>query len=260
MGKYKDKDKDPKIDAFIAGLANIVPPSRTGLNIYSKGEDPEIRRENLRFYLEEMKKRNPSRLFVGEAPGRWGCFRTGIPFTDINTLAENDFFKKRRKMNDVSSYIASFEGKKFRKEQSSTVVWECLDELSEFRKEEKLPLFWNICPFHPSDVIDKYVLPEERPNKSPKAREKEKGFEILLNFLKLFPNIDKVYAVGREAEKTLKSEKSEKILKDKTEDKKAETKLEKMFKNSHYIPHPAYQGGGPFRVEFRNIYKIPSKN
>ena len=93
MEKYKD------IDEFIGGLANIVPPNKTDLNIYngSEGEYPKIRRVNLRFYLEKMKKRNPSRLFVGLAPGRLGCFWTGIPFTDIETLIGNKFFQKRKK-------------------------------------------------------------------------------------------------------------------------------------------------------------------
>ncbi len=247
------------------------PPDSKSLNIYQfewKNEEDakiaEVRRENLCFYLEtikELKEKNqscPLYLFIGEAPGRWGCFQTGVPFTDINTLVENVFFEGRRKELEngkklekeklIRLHIASSKEKILEKEiseNSSTVVWECLNELPR-SKDGKLPLFWNIYPFHPSDVIDKYVLPEERPNRTPEAVEKLKVVEILLNFLKIFPNINKIYAVGHEAERTLKNEK---IL----EDAQTEKKLEEMLKKATYVHHPAYGKGKKFKDEFKAI-------
>ena len=55
------------------------------------------RRENLKLYLEKMKKLNPSFLLLGEAPGYKGCRLTGIPFSSEKILATNDFFNNTKK-------------------------------------------------------------------------------------------------------------------------------------------------------------------
>lgn len=231
-------------------------------------EKAKIKQKNLHFYLnkviKKMKELNPPHLFVGEAPGRWGCFQSGIPFTDINVLVENDFFKERRdelnkkKEELIRLHIASSKEKISKNEiseRSSTVVWGCLNELFMSKKEE-FPLFWNIYPFYPYFKCDKYTLPNGRPNRTPNADEKGKGFEILLDFLELFQdfniNIDRIYAVGHEAEKTLKSVKVKKIIKD----RKIKKVLVEKFTNITYLYHPAYAGGSKFRDQFRDIYNL----
>ncbi|MBQ7589509.1 MAG: hypothetical protein IJU47_02330 [Verrucomicrobia bacterium] len=92
----KMEDDFKKIDDFINITLIEATSSKTSLNIYGDtDENAEIKRENLRFYLKKMRTLNPSRLFVGEAPGINGCFWTGIPFTDIEILISHDFFQER---------------------------------------------------------------------------------------------------------------------------------------------------------------------
>ncbi len=238
MGKYKDIDAFIYGNEHVYGLANIDPPNRMSLNIYhGKGGNPEIRRENLRFYLEEMRKSKPTRLFVGEAPGRWGCFQTGIPFTDINTLIHNCFFKGRQKQlkeSELRPLITSFDKKEkeMDPEISSKCVWECLKQLQD--KGLKLPLLWNIYPFHPSEVTNEYVLAQDRPNRHPNAKERELGMRILFDLLKCF-SIKEIYTVGTRAKET----------------------FEKKFPLTRCsLRHPAYGGCKKFKKQFDEIYQI----
>lgn len=231
-----------KIDIFINGLAKIEPPTMS-LNIYKGGKDTQIKKDNLKYYLMNL---NPTLLFVGEAPGRWGCFRTGIPFTDINTLAENNFFEGRRKeKKDVCSYIASFNGKKFRKESSSSVVWECMNDLygPKYKARISFPLFWNIYPFHPSNVCNNCTFAEDRPNRAPNANERKLGMEILKGLLACFSDIKKIYAIGRKAEKTLKMQNDV-------------SQLANRENKDIYIRHPANGGASEFKRQFSELYGI----
>ena len=67
------------IDTFIDYLSHLETPDEMSLNMY-KGNTlgAEVRREQPRFYLEAMRENNPSKLFVGEAPGRNGCLQSGL--------------------------------------------------------------------------------------------------------------------------------------------------------------------------------------
>jgi len=267
-----------KIDIFIGEILAKTNPPTMSLNIYQgEGKDAEIRRENLRFYLnfylkeitklKIKKKSGPLYLFVGEAPGRWGCFQTGIPFTDINTLVENVFFEERRnklgngkeleKDELISLHIASSKEKILKKEiseRSSTVVWKCIDELP--RSEDgKLPLFWNIYPYHPSDKSNEYTLSYDRPNRRPNALERALGVEFLFGLLELFKNeennkrcyIEKIYAVGKNSYNTLKLKRTFGRF------KKEFPEIELELKD--WIYHPAARNGGAekFREKFKTI-------
>lgn len=108
----KMEDDFKKIDDFINITLKEATSSKTSLNIYGDTDkNAEIKRENLRFYLKKMRTLNPSRLFVGEAPGINGCFWTGIPFTDINTLVNNSFFQERKeKMYSSIDSCNEYEG------------------------------------------------------------------------------------------------------------------------------------------------------
>ena len=235
-----ESELSEKINIFINEILAKIDPPTMSLNIYKDGKDARIKRNNLKYYLMNL---NPTLLFVGEAPGRWGCYRTGIPFTDINTLTKNEFFRDcfedRKDKKEACLYIASFEGKKFRKEPSSTIVWKCLNELF-ISEKSGLPLLWNIYPFHPSNTCNNCTFAEERPNRAPNANERKLGMEILKGLLACFSSIKKIYAIGRKAEKTLKIQNDI-------------SQLANRGNEDIYIRHPANGGKNDFISGFRKI-------
>lgn len=210
-----------QIDSFIEYLADIDTPNSMSLNLYyGKTKEAETRRKNLRYYLGEMKKNNPKCIFIGEAPGRWGCFLTGVPFTDEYTIANNPFFKDLNKLPS---------DKTPQREATASVIWGCLNKIA----VEDYPLMWNIYPFHPSNVDSTHLLSEERGNRSPNGKECSLGKEILLKLLDIF-SIDCFYAIGCRSRDMLKS----------------------MYHNIEYIRHPSYGGANIFIEQFGKIYHI----
>ena len=207
------------IDSFIDYLSNLDTPDAKSLNMYyGNSKEAEIRRENLKFYLYKMKRLDPQYIFIGEAPGRWGCFLTGVPFTDEFTIANNPFFKGECKL--ISEIIPH-------QEATASVVWGCLNRI----KREKYPLMWNIYPFHPSNADSNCSLPEERGNRAPSRKECDLGKDILKRLLSVF-NIQYYYAVGC----------------------KSRDKLESEYNDIQYIRHPSRGGANLFREKFDNIF------
>ena len=209
------------VDSFIDYISKLETPDSKSLNMYyGNSIESEIRRENLRFYLCEMKRIDPHCIFIGEAPGRWGCFLTGVPFTDEYTMLNNPFFKGECKLlSDKSPHG----------EASASVVWGCLNRI----KIEEYPLMWNIYPFHPSNVEACCKLPEERGNRAPNRRECDQGKDILKRLFSVF-NIQYYYAVGC----------------------KSRDKLISEYKDIQYIRHPSRGGANLFREKFDQIFFI----
>src|SRR5262245_32785430 len=112
-----------KVDSLIEALAGVkVAPD--AYNQYAPGDaNNDIRRHNLRLHFMQMAEREPSMLFVGEAPGYRGCRLTGIPLVSRKILLEGipelDLFGASR------GYLATddlgFES--IQGEQSATIVW-----------------------------------------------------------------------------------------------------------------------------------------
>lgn len=203
-----------KIDEFIDLLSNFdtgplstnpVDPGHNGFagvfNQYSS-ELPEnsVRRENLRLYLIQMKRRKPDVLIIGEAPGYKGCRLTGVPFTSEKILTDGaGIFGSSMgfKRCDENSNAAS--------EQTATIVWDVLAELADFRCGKgkkytipKLPLFWNAFPFHP------YKWGNIRSNRKPNRAELKTG-ELFLRKMLEFSKFRKIIALGNAASVSLKS-------------------------------------------------------
>lgn len=217
------------IDLFIDFLANIETPDKMSLNIY-KGDKvaPAMRRESLRFYLKKMQQLNPSIIFVGEAPGRHGCFHTGVPFTDEHNLLYNPFFEEYecRMLQDIIDIEPDY--KPYR-EATASVVWSCLNKIS----FNDFPLLWNIYPFHPSTIENNCLIADDRPNRAPTVIECNMGKEILIRLLSCY-EIKTIIAVGRWAENILK----------------------KDFPNIQYIRHPSRGGASKFSEAFGLLYHI----
>ena len=153
-------------------------------NLYfGDNHESEIRRNNLKVYLNKMKTLNPKYLILGEAPGYKGCRLSGIAFTSEKVLSKNDFFKNEliQFINDKHNYES---------EISATIVW------SEISKLIDKPLIWNIFPFHPHSTND------TKTNRTPTKIELEEGKSFLNDLLEIF-EIKKIIALGRKPESQL---------------------------------------------------------
>jgi len=169
-----------KVDNFIEIISKIE-STESFENIYWGNSNlSNIRKENLRNYLNEMLNFNSElTLLLGEAPGYKGCKLTGIPFTSEYIISTNKFF-----LNKGYTII------NLQKENTSTIIWQ---ELS----EKKPPLLWNIFPFHP------FSLNKINSNRTPYISELNIGYEIFLELYNIY-NINKIITIGRKAEYILK--------------------------------------------------------
>ena len=163
-------------EEFVAYLKEIETPDSNSFNFYQKGyrepREAEITSNNLLLYLKKMQNLNPKILLVGEAPGYKGCKLSGIPFTSEYHILHEEFFKDD---------FAVFDKTKPDKEASACAIWEVLSGIN------KLPLMWNIYPFHPMTADGR--------NGKPKSRDIELGKKILENLLTMF-NIEEIYCIG----------------------------------------------------------------
>jgi uracil-DNA glycosylase len=173
-----------KIEVFLETLANTMAPLNS-VNPwdYSKKEN-QIRRNNLRIYLDTIQKSGISVLLVGEAPGYRGTRRTGIPFSSEKIVLTHPFFTTRKEFSieNKTDPIA---------EASASIVWKTMDELQFY------PLIWASFPFHPHEPGNDLT------NRAPTKDELILGQAFLKTLIKLF-KIKTIIAVGRAAEKTLK--------------------------------------------------------
>ena len=179
-----------QIEALIDRLAREDTAADT-FNEYAYGiARNDIRRENLRLYLQHMSALMPNAMLVMEAPGYRGCRLTGVPVTSRKILLEGaprfDIFGSEAGYRDVDD--EGFED--IYGEQTATIVWGTLAELG------MLPFIWNTYPFHPC----KLGIP--RSNRKPRRAETEAGAEFLQEVIELW-RIRRVIAVGNVAHETL---------------------------------------------------------
>lgn len=181
-----------KIDAFIEALtgATVAPDA---YNQYALGdENNDIRRHNLRLYFQHMIARQPSTLFVAEAPGYRGNRLTGLPFVSRKILLEGipelDLFGAARGYRNPAD--PGFE--KIVGEQSATIVWNAL------RENAFTPLIWSAFPFHPHQPSKPLT------NRAPRRDEVSAG-KIFLQKVIEMADFKRVVAVGNVAEGSLRS-------------------------------------------------------
>lgn len=172
------------IDSFIDKLSKVKKSNDTTNLYYGGNKESEIRRNNLKVYLNKMLLHKPKNLFLGEAPGYKGCRLSGIAFTSEKVLYENEFFK-----DDLFQFIN--QSNSLESEISATIVW---SQISKFKNK---PLIWNIFPFHP------HQNENTKSNRTPNKNELEEGKFFLLDLLKIF-EIKKIYVLGRKPESQVK--------------------------------------------------------
>jgi uracil-DNA glycosylase len=112
-------------------------------------------------------------------------------------------------------------------EASATIVWKALHEL----RIEDCTILWNALQMHP------YELGNEQSNRTPTSEEFEIGKRALKMLVRRFPSA-KVVAVGRKAQKSLKS----------------------MDIPAEHVPHPANGGAAAFRKELKRLVRLARAN
>lgn len=173
------------IENFINYISAIEEPTNLCTNLYrGQSELAQIRRTNLRLYLEQMVAINPKVMLIGIAPGIHGCYKTGIPFTDEHSVAKCLFF------SNAGYRIASEVPEK---EMSAQCIWSVLNNAA------KQPLMWNIFPFHP------HQQGNPNSNRNPSKQEMLLGKDILDRLCSLF-EIESFYSVGTNAAQILKKD------------------------------------------------------
>ena len=181
---------ETQIEALIDRLARADTAADT-FNEYAYDiANNDIRRQNLRLYLQHISQLTPDTMLVMEAPGYRGCRLTGVPVTSRKILLEGvpgfDIFGRDAGYRDVDE--AGFED--IYGEQTATIVWGALADLG------VLPFIWNTFPFHPCK------LGIARSNRKPRRPETELGGVFLREAMALW-RIQRVIAVGNVASETL---------------------------------------------------------
>lgn len=175
------------INAFINNLAKtaVSPQVKNQYALDStKNFRTQIRRNNLRAYLENMAGRQPEFMLVGEAPGYRGARLTGIPFASPYTLTQLPAWL------GIDSLRIPDEWPHIHKEASATIMWETLTQVT------AVPLLWNAYPFHP------HKPNQLQSNRKPTQQELDRQRPFFQQIITLFP-IRTIIAVGNTAAETL---------------------------------------------------------
>ena len=193
------------------------------VNQYSKKtENHKITINNLKLYLNNIYKRSPKYLFIGEAPGYRGCRITGIPFTSKFILTQdygNGLFGTNNGYNNINQEQPY-------NESTATIIWQY------FKNKKIIPFFWNAFPFHPHKK-DNY-----NSNRLPTDDELIIGKKYIDELLKIFENEKKhikIVSIGKTPHKLLKN-------------------------NSIYIRHPSRGGKNDFINGMNSLENMPDKN
>lgn len=173
------------INALIRELAEYKSSCLVCNMYYMEANATEIRQNNLRLYLQQMKELKPSVLFLGEASSYKGTRLTGIPFTSEFIIKDESFF------DDKTGYQYVNSSDNMEWELSARIVWGKISALN------NKPLLWNIFPFHPHQPDD--ILS----NRTPFKKELLMGNAYLRMLLEIF-DIKKIIALGRKAESQLR--------------------------------------------------------
>jgi len=178
-----------KIDADILRFGKGLQEAAVGadVNNFYAAKRTNAQRHNLQHYLQQLRRREPALLLVGEAPGYNGCRLTGVPFSSEGLIAEGVLGGAL--FTAANGYRVAREP--FTREQSAAIVWEVL------QAHRTAALCWNAFCFHPY----KPGIPDS--NRKPSTKEIESAAPFLRALLALFPSVTTVVAVGNCAEAAL---------------------------------------------------------
>jgi uracil-DNA glycosylase len=179
-----------RFDRFIDDLSRVALSPRACNQFARIGDDVrgnDIRRGNLRRYLEELDAVGPRLLLVGEAVSHRGGRLTGIPFvSETVMLCGVELANGTRALGADHGYRKAGLSTRMSTEASATMVWGTI------RSIDPLPLLWNAFPFHP------FLAGNPLSNRMPTPVELETGARFLARLIRLF-DIERIAAIGNQA-------------------------------------------------------------
>jgi hypothetical protein len=190
-------------DTLPSGLPNLFNPWRERCTHDEPCNGPDAKLARLAAHLAC----DPKFILCGEAAGYQGCRHSGIAFTSERLLREGRIPRISPMSHRLTSRELPYS------EPSATIVWEALYNLG----IEERTILWNALPMHPHKSRD------GQSNRTPTSEEFEIGKRALRMLVREFP-LAKVVAVGRKAEKSLKT----------------------MDIRAEYVRHPANGGATKF--------------
>jgi len=179
---------------------------------------PDIRRGNLRTYLEQASRKGTF-LIVGEAAGPWGCRFSGVPFTGEKQLLD-PYFPYRGTRSSLNVTLVPTRVNPPFISRSAEAFWEImLPYHSQF-------VVWDAFPLHSHKPGD--VLTVRNPTKKEVSK-----FGEALYLLKAFLKPARIIAVG----------------------KKAFEELEALGETAEYVRHPSRGGKLAFASGTQRLFK-----
>src|ERR1700737_1921926 len=123
------------------GMDGVFNPYRDRCEVHDLADAPAVRRRNLRTYLTAIEQLGVDTIWMGRDLGYRGGRRPGLALTD------------ERRLDAVAhSYPGAAPSKATRgpvvAERTAAEIWAILERL------DRLPLLWNVFPFHPHEVDD----------------------------------------------------------------------------------------------------------
>ena len=178
-----------RFDSFIRALA-CAEVSERACNQFSRASGDlrgnAIRRDNLRLYLEEMERIQPTTLLVGEAVSHRGGRLTGIAFVSETVMLAGVETKNGRVLGSDQGYRKATDGPKLSTEASATMVWGTIKSI------DPLPMLWNAFPFHP------FHPGNPTSNRVPTSSELALGGELLARLVAMF-DFKQIVAIGNQS-------------------------------------------------------------
>ena len=216
---------------------------------------PQKRCCNLCKYLK--KREDAKYILIAEAPGYQGCHFSGIPMTSERLILDaknntyglkglkrtSDCSRQNNKLVNAKIYTPKYvDGRNIAKtvikngftEPTATIVWKQMVDV--LRVSPTNFVLWNAFPFHPYN--ENKILS----NRKPSLNEISKTFEIIENFVKLFPNAYYI-SVGEVSKETMQ------------EIKTKQPKIKYKEDVQHSVVHPSYGNANKFREQIKKIIK-----